>query len=253
VNHLFFTHHHFDHDVDYPCFLLCRWDQGAGKEKPLVVRGPHLTERVTRRILDAEQGAFGHDWVARVNAPLSQRVHTQRGGVLPRRPPSVDVRDIGPGVVFSGKDWQVTAAPAEHVQPWLDSLAYRIDTPDGSIVITGDTQPCNSIVELARDADVLVCMCCDDEQDCPECELPGRTGTIGAARMAQQAGARTLVLTHVGPQLANNLALENARGAIRHIYDGRVVLAEELQLLDVAQLPAGSEVGMRQAWRQTGR
>ena len=27
VDHLFFTHHHFDHDVDYPCFLLCRWDQ----------------------------------------------------------------------------------------------------------------------------------------------------------------------------------------------------------------------------------
>lgn len=27
VDYLFFTHHHFDHDVDYPCFLLCRWDQ----------------------------------------------------------------------------------------------------------------------------------------------------------------------------------------------------------------------------------
>jgi len=24
VDYLFFTHHHFDHDVDYPCFLLCR-------------------------------------------------------------------------------------------------------------------------------------------------------------------------------------------------------------------------------------
>ena len=25
IDYLFFTHHHFDHDVDYPCFLLCRW------------------------------------------------------------------------------------------------------------------------------------------------------------------------------------------------------------------------------------
>ena len=32
VDYLFFTHHHFDHDVDYPCFLLCRWDQSVGKE-----------------------------------------------------------------------------------------------------------------------------------------------------------------------------------------------------------------------------
>jgi ribonuclease BN (tRNA processing enzyme) len=27
VDHLFFTHHHFDHDVDYPAFLLARGDQ----------------------------------------------------------------------------------------------------------------------------------------------------------------------------------------------------------------------------------
>ena len=32
VDYLFFTHHHFDHDIDYPCFLLCRWDQSVGKE-----------------------------------------------------------------------------------------------------------------------------------------------------------------------------------------------------------------------------
>ena len=30
INYLFFTHHHFDHDIDYPCFLLCRWDQSIG-------------------------------------------------------------------------------------------------------------------------------------------------------------------------------------------------------------------------------
>ena len=32
INHLFFTHHHFDHDIDYPSYLLCRWDQSTGKE-----------------------------------------------------------------------------------------------------------------------------------------------------------------------------------------------------------------------------
>ena len=31
VDYLFFTHHHFDHDVDYPCFLLTRWDQCTRK------------------------------------------------------------------------------------------------------------------------------------------------------------------------------------------------------------------------------
>ena len=47
INYLFFTHHHFDHDIDYPCFLLCRWDQSIGQEKELQVFGPPLTEKIT--------------------------------------------------------------------------------------------------------------------------------------------------------------------------------------------------------------
>src|SRR6185436_1262512 len=43
IGHLFFTHHHFDHDVDYPCFLLTRWDQCNGREKELEVFGPNHT------------------------------------------------------------------------------------------------------------------------------------------------------------------------------------------------------------------
>src|SRR5687767_12716311 len=66
IDNLFFTHHHFDHDVDYPCFLLCRWDQGAGLENKLNVYGPTLTEQLTDRILGETNGAFAHDWRARV-------------------------------------------------------------------------------------------------------------------------------------------------------------------------------------------
>ena len=40
VDHLLFTHHHFDHDVDYPCFLLARWNESIGDENPLQVIGP---------------------------------------------------------------------------------------------------------------------------------------------------------------------------------------------------------------------
>ena len=58
--------------------------------------GRRSTETLTERIL-GEGGAFAHDWKARVNHPLSQRVHVNRGGTLPRKPPSVLARDIGPG------------------------------------------------------------------------------------------------------------------------------------------------------------
>ena len=237
IDHLFFTHHHFDHDIDYPCFLLCRWDQSIGKENRLQVYGPTLTETVTERILGkegGEDGAFSHDWKARVNHPLSQRVYVNRGGTLPRKPPDVLARDVGPGHVCSGPDWQMTAAPAEHVQPYLDSLAYRLDTSQGSIVFTGDTQPCDSVVELAQGADLMLCMCWDDQEVMLQNgEAEGQCGTTGAARMAQEAGVKRLAVVHIGPHLAAHGPMEKGIGDIKAIYDGDLIFADELSTLEL--------------------
>ena len=234
IDYLFFTHHHFDHDIDYPCFLLCRWDQSTGKENALRAFGPALTERITRGILDENEGVFAHDWKARVGHPLSQRIHVNRGGTLPRKPPEVSARDVGPGLVFSGSDWQVSAAPAEHVQPFLDSLAYRFDTPAGSVVFTGDTQPCESVVELAKGADVMLCMCWDDQEIMDaDGESPGQCGTLGAARMAQAAGVKRLALVHIGPHLSQPGAREKGIGDVRQIYDGELLFTDELTHFDL--------------------
>ena len=51
VDHVFFTHHHSDHDSDYPCFLLTRFDLHTGKENPLNVYGPPPTERLTDQLM----------------------------------------------------------------------------------------------------------------------------------------------------------------------------------------------------------
>ena len=234
IDYLFFTHHHFDHDIDYPCFLLCRWDQSTGKENTLQAFGPTLTEKITRGILDESEGVFAHDWKARVGHPLSQRIHVNRGGTLPRKPPEVSARDVGPGLVFSGSDWQASAAPAEHVQPFLDSLAYRFDTPAGSVVFTGDTQPCESVTELARGADVMLCMCWDDQEIMDaDGESPGQCGTLGAARMAQAAGVKRLALVHIGPHLSQPGAREKGIGDVRQIYDGEMLFTDELTHFDL--------------------
>ncbi len=233
VDYLFFTHHHFDHDVDFPCFLLCRWDQSIGKENQLQVFGPTLTEKITEGII-GENGVFAHDWKARVNHPASQQVFQNRGGTLPRTPPDVLARDVGPGKVYSGKDWEVTAAPADHVQPHLDSLAYRFDSPEGSVVFTGDTAPCQPVVDLAKDADVLVCMCWDEEDSMQASnESVGVTGTHGAAKMAQEAGVKKLVLVHVGPNLAGRGPMDKGIGDVKRLYDGELVFSDELMTVDV--------------------
>ncbi len=233
VDHLFFTHHHFDHNIDYPCFLLCRWDQSIGEENQLKVFGPNLTEKITEGLI-GESGVFADDWRARVNHPSSQQVFINRGGTLPRKPPSVAAKDVGPGLVFKGKDWRVTAAPAEHVQPWLDSLAYRVDSSEGSVVFTGDTRRCQSVTDLARNADVMLCMCTNDqvaiEQDGT---LIGSCGTGGAAQMAQDAGVKKLVLIHIGPHLARHGAMENGIGEVHRNYDGEIVFSEEVMRIPI--------------------
>jgi len=233
IDYLFFTHHHFDHDIDYPCFLLCRWDQSIGKENQLKVFGPTLTEKITEGII-GEDGLFSHDWKARVNHPLSQKVFVNRGGTLPRPVPSVDAKDIGVGPVYSGSDWQVTSANAEHVQPYLDSLAYRVDTPDGSVVFTGDTQPCQSVIDLAKGADMMLCMCWDEQSVMETAnEANGQCGTTGAARLAQDAGVKKLVLVHMGPSLSKDTPFDRHVEEMTSMYDGQIIFSEELMRIEV--------------------
>ena len=233
IDYLFITHHHFDHDADLPCFLLCRWDQSIGKENRLQIYGPTLTEKITEGII-GEDGLFAHDWKARVNHPLSQRIHVNRGGKLPRKPPIVFSKDIGPGEVIEKDDFKVTTALAEHVQPYLDSLAYRIDTKEGSVVFTGDTQPCDSVIELSKGADALVCMCWDDQEVMDSTgEMQGQCGTVGAAEMAQKAGGRKLILSHVGPNLSQESVTEKAISDVGAVFDGEVVVAKELMQINI--------------------
>lgn len=229
VSHLFFTHHHFDHDVDYPCLLLCRWDQSTGREPTLQVYGPAPTSELTDKLI-GEYGAFSHDWKARIGHSTSQRVFVNRGGTLPRVPPVVDAFDIEPGWMMEHEGWRMTCCRAQHVQPYLDSVAYRLDTGGASIVFTGDTEPCDEVVALAAGADLLIGMCWDLECTMRGSgESRGQCGARGAGEMARAAGVKQLVLSHLGPSLSKGGARDEAMAEVREHYNGDVVFAEQLK------------------------
>jgi len=199
IDFQFFTHHHFDHNVDFAQFALVRWDQGAGKNGPLHVYGPKGTERHVN-LLFGPGGVFEPDIVARTKHPMSIRKYTDLGGVSPRQPIEVAAKDIQPGVVCSGYSWQVTATPAMHAQPYHDSLAYRVDCKGSSLVITGDTVPCPSVIDLAKDVDLLLhhAPTVSEEVDDPiKRRKLSIFGPKSVARAAAEAGAKTLVLVHL--------------------------------------------------------
>ena len=232
IDYLFFSHHHFDHNVDYPCFLLCRWDQSVGKENTLQVWGPPPTEWITEHLI-GPKGAFNHDWRARVGHPGSQEIFENRGGTLPRPEPKVIVKDIYSGEVIKKDHWTVTAAATQHIEPWMQTLAYRVDSDEGSIVFTSDTGVCNSVKKLAKGADTLLIHCWDHQETMKDNEAKMITGTIDAAQIAKETGANKLILAHQGPNLDKPGSKEKGIADISRIFDGEVIFAEELMTLEI--------------------
>lgn len=230
IDHLFFTHHHFDHDSDYPCFLLTRWHEATDDVNQLTVYGPDGTEAMTDQLLHEDDGAFNTAWTSLSRDSDDRRSRTEED----TESPSPSVTDIGPGFVHDSGNWEVRTARATHHQPWLDPLAYRLDTTEGSVVFTGDTGPCRSVAELAQGADLLLCMCWDhqdvlDENNAAEDQL----GTTQAAELAQNAGVNTIVLTHVSPHFTRHGSLEKGIGEVTDVYDGEVMFAEEFMWVSV--------------------
>ena len=232
IDYLFFSHHHFDHNVDYPCFLLCRWDQSVGKENTLQVWGPPPTEWITEHLIGPE-GAFNHDWRARVGHPGSQEIFENRGGVLPRPGPAVIVNDIQSGSVIKRDRWTVTAAKTQHIEPWMPTLAYRVNSNGQSIVFTGDTGPCSSVAALAKEADTLLIHCWDHQQTMKKNEAGMITGTTAAAEFAKEAGVKRLILAHQGPNLDRPGSKEKAISDMAQIFDGEIIFSEESLIIEI--------------------
>jgi ribonuclease BN (tRNA processing enzyme) len=232
IDYLFFSHHHFDHNADYPCFLLCRWDQSIGRENMLQVFGPPPTAWITNRLIGPD-GAFNHDWRARVGHPGSQDIFVGRGGRLPRHEPHVDVKDIEAGAVIENAGWKLTAARAEHIEPWMPTLAYRLEASGKRIVFSSDTGMCKPVIELARNANYLVIHCWGHQETMKQAESRMITGTVDAAKLAAQAEVETLVLSHIGYDLDRPESKEKALMDIARFYKGEIIWAEELITLDL--------------------
>jgi len=231
VHHVFLTHHHFDHNVDFPCFALVRWDLCHGREPPLRVYGPPPTRSFVERLIGPE-GVFFPDIHARVKHPVSVMLFRGRGGEPPRPAPSFEARDVEPGKVEQTDAWTATAARVHHVEPWLISLAYRFDTSHGSIVFAGDCGDCPELRALAEGADTLVIACVAFGT---AKRYEGIiTGTQEVGDIAKAAGVRRVVLTHAPSGLASPSGKKRAIGLVAEAFDGEVLFPEELTTLDLA-------------------
>ena len=235
VTDVFFTHLHYDHCLDYIRLLMTRWDQGAGRIAELNVYGPAHLARLTD-LLIREDGVFGPDLAARTELPMSQAVYVARGGTLPRAKPKPVVRELKNGETVNGPGFSVKVHSVIHAQPILECFGYRLEAEGASFAYSGDAGPCKAMEELARDADVMVHMCHFISGTALNAEFEKRNGGhLEVARLAQAAGVRNLVASHITEQMDVPGVRERLIREMAEIYRGNLFFGEDLM-----EIPLGA-------------
>jgi ribonuclease BN (tRNA processing enzyme) len=186
----FITHLHSDHTLGYPDLILTSWIMQ--RRQPLDVYGPVGLRRMTNHLL----AAFSEDIEVRTRGlerEVPQWLH-------------VRVHEIQAGVVFDRDGVRVTAIRVPHGS-WKNAFAYRVDTPDRSILISGDTAPSQALIAAAKDIDILVHEVYLSTNLKPE-DRPGgkfwpqymrefHTSERELGDVAAKANCKTLILTHI--------------------------------------------------------
>jgi ribonuclease BN (tRNA processing enzyme) len=178
---IFITHHHIDHDGGLPALMSMTWFDAAWADQtlpPVQIYGPPATRFLAGAALDY--------------LSVSERIF--RAGVPALQPAAgmFQAHDIHRNGEFY-RDNRVTVRAVENSHFHFKSgsastgrdmsFSYRFDTPNGSVVFTGDTGPSEAVIELARNADVLVSEVCL----CDSRATVHPTGTSAASRQTAAA------------------------------------------------------------------
>ena len=196
IGDIFITHFHPDHAAGLPLFLmeLCL----RGRRTPVRVHAGAETIRLIRRVMQMYKwrklpGLF----------PVAYRT----------------VKRSRRAAVFENPEFAVQAAPVRHVVP---TLGVRVELrPSGkSFVYSADTEPSARLVELARDADLLIHEATG--------QGTGHSSAGQAASIARDARVRRLLLIHTDPYADRDAILAEARA----VFPGETAVASDKMVID---------------------
>lgn len=218
---LFVTHLHSDHTVGFPDLILSPWV--VGRDQPLEAYGPAGLQSMTDNLL----AAYKEDIEIRVDG----LEHGNHNGY------KVEVHEIRPGLIYQDANVSVTAFPVKHGS-WKQAFGYKFQSVDRTIVFSGDTAPCDTLVEAAKGADILVHEVYDHDEYARENRAGGEdwqrymrsfhTSAKELGQIAAKCQVKLLVLVHVLRRHATDeqLIAEVRSGG----FHGRIVVGKDLDV-----------------------
>lgn len=136
---------------------------------------------------------------------------------------------LSPGYPLQLGEVAVRTAAAGHTRA---NLAYRLECQGASLVYLGDTESTPQLVDLCQEADLVIAHCAGSDRK----PKPGHLHPTAAGRLAQAAGVKSLLLSHLYRDVE---AREAEAGAAAH-FTGQVWLAEDLMTWQIS--PGGVQM-----------
>ncbi len=218
IDAVFLTHHHSDHLVGLADLVFSRW-VGLADNPPLPIHCPAgPTARFVESLLD--------QWTEDIEV---RQVHTGRSSR-----PSYQTASFDPGSrspVWIDADVEVAPGEVSH-EPVVPAVGYRVRTPGGDVVISGDTRVSPAVASLVAGAAVVVHEACRSSllADGPRRVISDyHADTVQLGRMCDEQGVGTLILTHLIPEPLNPDQARLFESDIREGgFTGEVVVGEDL-------------------------
>jgi len=198
IDLLLYTHIHPDHVSELvPLLFACKYSHLPRKKNLLCAGGPGFED-----YFEKLKNIYG-SWIE----PQSYQLKVKETSENP----------------FRFRDLKISSKPMAHIS---ESVGYRIGFKNGkSMAISGDTDYCQNIVDLALQVDLLVLECSFPDGQKVEGHLtPSLAGRIGS-----ESRCKRLLLTHLYPACDEFDVVSQCR----QTYSGEIILGEDLMRIEI--------------------
>jgi ribonuclease Z len=237
ISKIFITHFHSDHIADLGQVINRSWI--FGRKQPLEIYGPEGIQQVVD----------GFEQVYALDARYRTDHHGDAMQLENREVLSKELVFENPEeavTIFSGNDLKISSFLVEHF-PVTPAVGYRFDYKGKVLVISGDTIANSNVERYSKDADILI-------HDVMNKDLNRRVATLLQAadaenfqrsgkmiedtlsyhidgpelgKLAQRAGVKKLVLTHLVPPPRNFVVTRAIKNSVGQFYKGELIVGED--------------------------